>query len=85
MSVIDTIYYLLENLLSEWLLQSSALPHIVQKVSSCAQFHNDDNMLLSFNRFIYFDNVIVPQFKQQVYFLHEFSLLNFISERLFVQ
>ena len=76
---------LLEDLLSEWFLESPSFTHVVQKVTTCAQVHHNYNMLLRLNRLIDLHNMVMAQFQQKVDFFHEFSFLHFVGECLFVE
>ena len=82
---VKTVYYLFENFLSERLFEATSLANIVKKVSSRTKLHHNHNMLLGFNCFVYFDNMIMSELQQQIDFFHEFCLLRFICEHFFVQ
>lgn len=78
MRVIQTVDYLLEDLLSEWLFKSSALSNVIKEITTCTEFHDNYDMLLSLNCLIDLNDVIVSQFEQQIHFLHQLSFLYLI-------
>lgn len=59
MDVAQPIDDLLEDLLRVGLLESPALPHVVEEIATCTQFHHDDNMLISFNRLVDLNDMVV--------------------------
>jgi len=85
MNVAQAVHYLLEDFLCIGLLQPPPLPDIVKQVSTSAQLHDDDNVLLGLDRFINLDNMIMTELEEQVHFFHELLLLDLVGQALFVQ
>ena len=64
MDVAEPIYNLSEDLLSERFFKPSSLPHIVEKVTASAEFHHYNDMLLSLDRLVDLDDMIVSELEQ---------------------
>lgn len=84
-NIAQTVDNLTENLLSEGFLQPPSFTHVVEQITTGAKLHYNDYVLLSLDGLIDLDNVVVAQFEQQINLLHQFGLLNFVSESLLVE
>ena len=61
MDMEQALYDLLEEVLGYLLTELPSLPHIRKQISSCTQFHHNQEVLLSFKRLEKLDHVLVPQ------------------------
>ena len=61
MDVVETINDLLEDLLSIRFFQSPSLPHIVKEVTTSAELHHNDDVLLSLDGLIDLHHMVMSQ------------------------
>ena len=85
MNVLKSFDNLLKYFFGIWLLQPPPFPDIVEQVSSGAQLHDDDDVLVGLDGLVNFDHVIMPEFQKEIDLLHQFLLLHLISKALLIQ
>lgn len=83
--ILKSIDDLLEDLLGERFLESSPLPNVVKKVTTCTELHHNDDVFLGLDGLIDLDNMVMPELQKQVDFLHEFLFLDLICKALFIK
>lgn len=83
--VAQPIDNLLENLLGIWLLESPTFAYVIEQVTTGTQFHDYDDVLVSFYRLVDLHHVVVAQFQKQVDFLHQLRLVGFIRQDLLIE
>jgi hypothetical protein len=77
MTIAKTFNNLFENGFSYIFLKSSPLPHVIEKIASCAKLHHKYNVFLSFKELIEAHNIPMSGLLKDDYFLHHLLSLGF--------
>ena len=80
----DSLHDLVKQLRSYLFLDSSASSDVGKQVSASTNLHYKDNVLRGLKRFMQSDNILVLYFGEDVEFLHNLLLGDFLAHELLV-